>query len=1309
MNLAIIEGNKKHVTKDFIRVSDMLDYAVKKAPENGTIYISMDGTEEKVTYKEQKKKALGVLATLQKHGIKKGDYIAVDVSENKDYHIIMWACFYGGIVITTLPRPDFSNEQSKSIKGFKNIWTLLKEPVVITDKIMMDSYTQIIKNNNMYSTESLYSNETGEIIDVSADDIAYIQFSSGSTGNKKGAMLSNQNLICASCNIVGHEDTDDNERPLMWLPHTHNFGAFTFTLLALVLTCDSWSMGTEIFIRNPLLFMQKVSEHKITRLCMNNLGVQVLLGLASQVPNINFDLSELRAIYIGSEKPDPELMKKFAYVYKKEENVFRPGYGMSETVLTVCSSLGFFSKNLMRISRKETSRQQKIVLFEGDNLDDCCTVVEHGTPVTNTTIGIFNPDGTFCREGEFGSIRIKSTTIFKGYYGVDSLDGIIEDGWYITGDIGFIYEGKIYITGREKDIFIVRGVNYMLTDLEEFLNENIDLHGKIALIASEKENEDRLVAIVECELIEENTEEFICNVKKIRQVLISEYGLEVDEVLPLTKLKRNASKKVDRYGMKQKYQNGEYDTILERVHALNIEENKVETHKNELSEILIDEIRNCWAEVLGISTEQISNDVSFKSLGGNSVKGYYLHQKIEERLKLKGMLSTTINQNMGAKCSTVQEMTDYIEELNKTYQSKDYAESEEEVAITGLAFRLPDATTQDELWNLLINGADCMHKVSDKRKNLSGNKDWEDIFGEIEDIDQFDYEFFNISKKEADFMDPQQRLSLEVAYEALDDSGEGVIEDEEKNIAVLAATSGNSYFPLLFNYVKNNGLENIPETTMVGSLGSTIATRVSQYVNSRGVSLALDSACSSFMVSLLMVEKMVKAGECEGGLILGTNVFPSSYTHSLAKRAGILSKGNCTKVFDKNADGSLLGEGVVAVYIEGLRHAQKNKKRIYGVIAGGEFNNDGTSLSIMAPNPAGQYDVLKKSYKAAGVDTHKISYIEAHGTGTQIGDPIELSALQHMFNEIGKEKTGYKIPIGSIKSNLGHLLPCAGGAGLIKVLLCMKNDKLVPSVHVNELNPLFEKEDFPFSVLTNTKEWKKNEEGRYVGISSFGIGGTNAHVIIKDAPLQKRISSGQKVYLVAGSAKDQDTLAKVKDNLLNALKVEQNEAQDISYTSIKGRNHYKYRCAFLIDENKNVCSEISSGVTYRINGNKIAFVCDESKINDNIKAIMDSMKDITNRKCVLTDGKQDMKVDCLIYINSGVSEMNNNKIQTKETRVLNIDMSKENSQIYYELMKELYACGASIDWDKIWNSEDGMIITLPSYPFAKTKAWLNVL
>ena len=534
MSLAIIEGKKAHVSKNFARVSDMLDYAVEKAPENGTIYINMDGTEEKVSYKEQKEKALGVLATLQKHGIKKGDCIVVDVSENKDYHIMMWACFYGGIVITTLPRPDFSNEASESVKGFKNIWTLLKEPVVITDQNMMDSYSQVMKINEVYSMESLYSNQIGEIIDVSTDDIAYIQFSSGSTGNKKGTLLSNKNLISASCNIVAHEDTDENERPLMWLPHTHNFGAFTFTLLALVLACDSWSMGTEIFVRNPLLFMQKVSEHKITRLCMNNLGVQILLGLAMKVPNISFDLSELRAIYIGSEKPDPELLKKFSYVYKKEETVFRPGYGMSETALTVCSTFGFSSKNLLRISRKETSRQQKIVLFDGYNFDDCCTVVEHGIPITNTTIGIFNEDGTLRQEGEVGSIRIKSPAVFQGYCGVDSLDGIIEDGWYITGDIGFIYEGKVYITGREKDIFIVRGVNYMITDLEAFLEEKIGLRGKIALIASEKEKEDKLVAIVEYELNDENTEEFIRHVKNIRQALMSEYGLEVDEVLPLT-------------------------------------------------------------------------------------------------------------------------------------------------------------------------------------------------------------------------------------------------------------------------------------------------------------------------------------------------------------------------------------------------------------------------------------------------------------------------------------------------------------------------------------------------------------------------------------------------------------------------------------------------------------------------------------------------------------------------------------------------------------------------------------------------------
>ena len=1313
MRAALAEGIKKDVSHGYKHVYDLLEHAVRIAPEKGTYYIREDGSEEKVTYSTQKKTALGILASLQRKGVKKGDYLIADVSDTKNYHFLMWACFYGGIIITALPRPDFSVKDSETVNGTKQIWEMLGKPVFVTDDEMKNLYERVLGSGKTESMQELFSEDKGNIAEISRDDAAYIQFSSGSTGNKKGAVLSNENLIEASCGIVDFEQCTDSERPLMWLPHTHNFGAFTFCLLSVVLGIDSWSMKTETFVRNPVLFMQKVTQHRVTRLCTNNLGLGILVQMAAQVDTRMFDLSALAAIYIGSEKPSVKLMGAFAALYHINENVFRAGYGMSETVLTVASSRGFDSKKVLRISRKEMSENNKAVAFQGENPEESICLLEHGRPVTNVTIGIFNEKNQLLEENEIGSIRVKSATVFQGYCNSNTGndESIFADGWFITGDIGFIRDGQLYIAGRSKDIIIIRGVNYMLTDLEAVVQNRLGKEGKVVFIASENESGEELVAFFEHEFSEETKKHYLESVDKIKGCLGTEFGLEVKTVIPVSEIKMTASRKLDRYGMKRAYQSGEYNDILQKVQELEAATVSKNEGYGEQHQKLAYEIRKCWGKVLNLDPEGISFQASFKSIGGNSVKGFFLIQEIEEFLRNDGRPDIKLNQNLLVKCATIQEMTDYIEGVERETKSGDMqAQKEKEVAITGMAFRLPGASTQEELWKNLEEGKDCVHKVSEKRKKLSKEESWDDIFGEIEEIDAFDYEFFNITKEEADFMDPQQRLSLEVAYEALDDSGEGVIDDKEKNIAILAATSGNSYYPLLLDYVKKNGTKDIPPMTMVGNLGSTIATRVAQYLNSRGCAMAIDSACSSFMTAFLLAEKMIQSGECEGALVLGANIFPTSYTHAIARCAGILSKGDCTKVFDKNADGSLLGEGVVAVYLEGLEHARKYKKNIYGVIAGGAMNNDGTSLSVMAPNPAGQYDVLKKAYQESGVNVSDITYIEAHGTGTKIGDPIELSALQQMFQGLHGENGEEKVPVGSIKSNFGHLLPCAGGAGLIKVLLCLKNNKLVPSLHVDEVNPLLEKKEFPLRIITEVQDWKRPENGcRYAGISSFGIGGTNAHVIIKDAPADNREASGQKYYLVAASAKDEYALSVIQDRLSDLLQEKEIRPEDLSYTLQMGRNHYKYRLAFVIDEEKNICGDKATGMRYRVTGSKVVVLSENDFMNEGERKVFsDMIKRVTSGKCCLREKDEEFKADCVICLNASEEFMKHVAEKAKEVRGLKYSLAEEERELSFQLLlKELYACGAEIDWEQVWKEEAGRIISLPAYPFKKTTAWIE--
>ncbi len=1307
MRFAIIEGEKKKVNRGFIRTYELLENAIKLSPDNGTYYIGNDGTEEKVTYVEQKRIALGILASLQEIGVRQGDYVMVDVSENKIYHLIMWACFYGGFVITTLPRPDFYNKDSQTVNGTLEIWRMLNCPIVITDKVVCDSYKKAMNSAGVYVVDDLYSGSSGEVANIDNQEAAYIQFSSGSTGNRKGAILSNENLICASCNIVDFENCESDERPLMWLPHTHNFGAFTFTLLAAILGCDSWSMNTELFIRNPALFMEKVSKHKITRLCTNNLGIQVLLGLAAKIPGGSYDLTELKAIYIGAEKPSHQLMSAFAATYGVDESVFKPGYGMSETVLTICSSIGFSTDNILSVSRKELIEGQKVVIYSGNDEYDKMDVIEHGHPVTNITIGIFSDDNMLLEENMVGSIRIKSKTVFKGYCNQDDNQGNFCDEWYITGDLGFIRYGKVYIVGRTKDIIIINGVNYMLTDLESVIERKLGSKHKLLFISVDSNSNESLVVFIE--MLKNSVEEYHKNAMEIHNFLRCEYGIDAKDIVPVEKIKLNASRKVDRYGMRVSYLNGEFDAIIEEL-------KETESEKTTASQVieenrLIQGIVECWKQVLEIKERTIPLDKSYKSLGGNSIKGYFLIQKMEKKLKQLGYGDIKLSQDIFLKCSTIQEMSDYIGTIKPVISEDKMFNCIDEIAITGIAFRLPKARNQDELWDILVNGIECVEPVSSKRKLLSRDESWSDCFGQIKDIDCFDYEFFNISEEEAKYMDPQQRLSLEVAYEALDDSGEGVMGEENKNIAIISATSGNSYFPILLDWISKNGTNGLPDTIMINNLSSTIAARIAKYLNSNGVAMNIDSACSSFMTALLTAEKIVKNGESEGALVVGANVFSSSYTHAIARKAGILSSSDCTKVFAKDADGSLLGEGIIAVYIEDKARAIQKRKHIYGIVAGGAMNNDGASLSIMAPNPSGQHDVLKKAYEQSGVDINKISYIEAHGTGTKIGDPIELTSLQHMF---GKHNSDYeKKFIGSAKSNFGHTLPCAGGIGLMKVLMCMKNNKLVPVLNVKEVNPLLNNSDFPFKMLTTPKDWLRAEgSDRYAGINSFGIGGTNTHVIIKDCPEMciDNCTDNSKYNVVVCSAKREEDLLIVKDNVMNAATNNVN-ITDLCYTLSQTRNHYKYRCSFIIDNNMNICGEVSEGKQPKVIGNKIAVVCNNDVLDENKKAFLDEqLKKITDRRCFLANAEDDIKVDCVICINSSeklIEEIKSN-INPKEIRNLQMRLMDVNEEYVMAcLLREIYVCGANIIWDELWKGKPGRIINLPTYPFKKTKAWIE--
>ncbi|UGT42565.1 type I polyketide synthase [Nocardia yamanashiensis] len=425
------------------------------------------------------------------------------------------------------------------------------------------------------------------------------------------------------------------------------------------------------------------------------------------------------------------------------------------------------------------------------------------------------------------------------------------------------------------------------------------------------------------------------------------------------------------------------------------------------------------------------------------------------------------------------------------------------VAIVGIGCRFPGATSSEHYWDLLINSRDAISEVPKNRWNLDDfydespgtpgkmNTRWG---GFLDSIDRFDADFFGISHREAERMDPQQRLAIEVAHEALDDAG--------ITAASLSGTTAGVYMGVsAFDH--GAALHTTGHTPGVydgtGAALSIVANRISYCLNLRGPSMTVDTACSSSLVAVHLACESVRRGESEVALAGGVNVISSPGVAIIFSQAGLMAPDGRCKTFDHRANGYVRSEGVGVVVLKSLAKAQADGDRIYGVVLGGAINHDGKTNGLTAPSRIAQIALLKSAYRAVDIDPTTVDFVEAHGTGTAVGDPIEVAALAEVLG--GDRLAGHELRIGSAKTNVGHLEAAAGIAGLIKVALSLHNRMLPPTAHFEAPNPLLGLDHIPLVVQRALDPWPQSGGRPLAGVSSFGFGGTNAHLIVAGAPV----------------------------------------------------------------------------------------------------------------------------------------------------------------------------------------------------------------
>ena len=401
-----------------------------------------------------------------------------------------------------------------------------------------------------------------------------------------------------------------------------------------------------------------------------------------------------------------------------------------------------------------------------------------------------------------------------------------------------------------------------------------------------------------------------------------------------------------------------------------------------------------------------------------------------------------------------------------------------------------------------------------------------------------------------------------MAYGALGDAGLLEANAESRRYSVHMAISTNAYYPLVCRHLEAFGTAQVHPRTIMNNMNSAAAARLSHEFNLTGPVLAVDTACSSFLTALTQAADTIRNQDCLGAVVGGVNLLSSAYGSMLCNRGGITTSHPFTRVFDEEADGTLIGEGAVVCVLEREDVARRRNRKIYGRILGYAINNDGSSLNIMAPNPRGQANVIRDCY-ATGIDHTRIGYIETHGTGTRIGDPIELNALAQVYRkaDFGEVKVG----IGSVKTNIGHLLSAAGGAGLAKLLLSLEHGQLVPNLHLVTPNPLLQLEETPFEVVTGPRPWPgPDDRTRVAAITSLGLGGTNVHVVIEQGE-PARSGPDHPTGLLFFSAKTEDALRTMASDLDRHLAAHECDPYNLAMTLARFRPAYEWRATARLD------------------------------------------------------------------------------------------------------------------------------------------------
>ncbi|MBE6051591.1 MAG: amino acid adenylation domain-containing protein [Clostridium sp.] len=1203
-------------------IHELFERQVEETPDK----IAVICEENRISYKELNSRANQLAVELRTKGIKCDDIIGIMLNRSIEMIIGIIGILKAGAAFMPIA-PDLPKSRIEyMLKDSKALVSndMYKDTVNYSGEILDINDKNILSN----SCENINT-------EVSGENLLYIIYTSGTTGNPKGVMIEHRNLL----NLIEFEYEDTNiqfdEKVLQFTTNSFDvcYQEIFSTLLA----------GGQLFIisdedkQDVEMLFDFISKNNIKNVFLPTSYLKFILGIEEYLSLLPTCIKNI--ITAGEQLIITDALREYIV---KNDIVLHNHYGPAETHV--------------------------VTTFTIDKSSDIPDVPPIGRPIKNDRVYILDENKNPQPLGVVGELYISGKSVGRGYLNREDLTNekflqdpyFKEDKMYKTGDLAkWNNEGVLEYIGRADFQVKIRGFRIEIGEVEAAIANYKDVKEVIVLAKENNKKEKYLCAYMTTNTSIDSKEIRKYLSEKIPAYMIPTYFMVIDSI-PLTH-----NQKVDRGKLPEP----------QEVEKCSVQECKLD---NDVQRNIL----KIWRDTLQIG--DIGLDDNFFDIGGNS----FLLLKVQ--VKINKIYPNKLRVIDLFKLTSIRMIANYINKdkeiiVNKKVNKNSESHLNDDVAIIGIGIKMPGADTIDEFWTNIEKGKNCVRGIPDERKKLMEGvvKYKEDILNfrcsYIDDIDKFDYKFFSILKNEANLIDPAQRMFLQVAWKAIEDAGYNPLSLAKSKTGVYLGY--NSLYSVEYLEMVSKLNKDDIRTSILNNVPMMTASRISYILDLRGPAMIVDTACSGSLIAMDLACQSIRNGKCDMALVGGAKVNLSNLVKN--ESLGIESPEGITKAFDDSSNGTGLGEGVIAYLLKPLKKAVEDNDHIYSVIKSIASNQDGNSIGITAPNPEAQEELIEEAWNEAGINPEDVGYIEAHGTGTILGDPIEIEGISRAFSKYTNRKQF--CAVSSVKTNLGHLDNVAGIAGVLRAVLALKNKKIPANIHFKTPNRNINFVESPVYVNSKLKEWKVDNHPRICGVSSFGMGGTNCHVVLQEYDNNVHDCNDSQPYIFTVSAKSKKSLKMIVDKYKEFFGDKENcNLRHIAFTVNTGREHFSKRIAFVVNNFKELKDKINF-------------------ISNNDSSMWNKEEIYFGENDVIVERSGQLKEGNINKITEGELEELN---KLSEEIINNIEDDKYDGKILKKLC-EVYVKGAAIRWNVMFDDKgDNKRISLPTYEFEKESCWV---